>query len=363
MKFSSWLFPGVTCAVLLSAQLCGAETRVIEASLNGAIVGVNLSSSDVGTEEVIVHGISKGRDALAGSLNIQAPEGATARLELRPLSGTIAPDATAATGWISVPVRIAGGREREVLQFGSPTTGAVTMSALTGLCASIPTSYWNELRNYYALGCPNDPQPPTLERLCAWVLSEGERDVSATPTPTPSLPGNTGGNEPDPVGGATVSGSFILMKDSCNRRAKRYLVRLVIDLRGVAASAFESGFSISASVNLQRYRGRKAATIKPESEGKFAPRPLLLMHTLGSYSYFGGGESIDLVRWRRGRISSVKSIRIEDYVYYNGMILTRSVIDRELTGGKGSFVISNGTSAYGLCLRLQRRRSYAGSYR
>ena len=155
----------------------------------------------------------------------------------------------------------------------------------------------------------------------------------------------------------------MLLKDICNNGVKRYLVRLVMDLSGIDAATRAAGFDISVQYATQQFKGRRAASIKPTSEGKYAPQPLLLMQSIAGFgAFFGAGESIELVKFKKGKVRSRAKIDIEDYVPYRDLFLTRSLIGRQLRGGKGMFILSNGNSAYGLCLPLSRRRSYAGNY-
>lgn len=189
--------------------------------------------------------------------------------------------------------------------------------------------------------------------------------------------GQTGGGTGRPVdggitgtGGGTgsftptnlASGFALLRKDTCaTKKTSSYIVRFDISLARVSAKDRQNGFKIELTASPVRHLGSKASTVKPTSEGKFAPRPLFLLNTTGGFGY--GSEEMNVVRWsnRRPRVSNV---RIEDYVPYRGLYLARAVADRHLRGGGWATVeLLGNSSAYSVCFRMARTRQRVNGYR
>lgn len=177
----------------------------------------------------------------------------------------------------------------------------------------------------------------------------------------PSSPGNPGGSTPTPSEPGELAGRGLVSKDSCDRTITRYQVDFVVDLSGIDRAAAGSSFTISGSIDA-RTNQASPASIKPVSDGKFAPKPLVLIQGVG-YSYYNSGETLRLVKWSKGRPGKGKTLKIEDRVYYRGQSLARSVANGILTGGKGTFEISNGDKVGTACFSLVRARQRVNGYK
>ncbi len=149
----------------------------------------------------------------------------------------------------------------------------------------------------------------------------------------------------------------LLHKNACRPKATRYLLRVVVDLSELLPEQ-RAGAAISVQANEYQFTGDKAASIKPVSDGRFAPQPLLLMSFLGTFC----GQRINLVRWGNDRPKIAATIRVEDLIPYKGRILTRSPIGRFLRGGNATFELQNVRSSYGVCFRLERKRQKVNGY-
>jgi len=337
-----------------------AESFVVKLPSGNAPLELSISAEQSTVTEVIAYEFSNDNDPLTGVLTVNGPAGLSARLEMQGITKSAGAEAAAlATGWSPVDLSV-NGKTRKVLNISASPAFVQSGIGFPGgdPCDLLSNGQYDEIRQVHRQRCPNDPVL-TRPQLCAYILGGGTCLFSANPTPTPTGGTGTGG------GGASGSNAatFVLLKDICNNGVKRYLVRLVMDLSAVDAATRAAGFDISVQYATQQYKGRRAASIKPTSEGKFAPQPLLLMQSISGFgAFFGSGESIELVKFKKGKVRSRAEIDIEDYVPYRDLFLTRSLIGRQLRGGKGMFVLSNGSSAYGLCLPLSRRRSYAGNY-
>ena len=106
------------------------------------------------------------------------------------------------------------------------------------------------------------------------------------------------------------------------------------------------------------FNGDMAASIKPTSDGKFAPQPILLMSFLGSFC----GQHLEISKWSSGKITSKSSTESKDLIPYNGHLLTRTPLGRFLSGGKGTFELFNGRSSYSVCFELKRKRQKVNGY-
>lgn len=158
----------------------------------------------------------------------------------------------------------------------------------------------------------------------------------------------------------TLQASGLIRKDTCNKKSLSYAVTIVVDLSAVDRSAYPDGITVQAAALASRFHGSKQASLKELGDGKF-PEPLLLMSSLGGYA----GEAITMSQWRNERLIKVTSVKIEDYVYHKGRVLTRSRLGkliRSKRGAKVTFEIFNSSAAYGVCFQLVARRQKANGY-
>jgi hypothetical protein len=173
-----------------------------------------------------------------------------------------------------------------------------------------------------------------------------------------SYPGGSSG-----TGSGSYSGnsaSIMIRKDTCGAKSSaNYFVRVDLNLAGVDPQIRANGFEIQAAVLAQGYKGSRAASLKPESDGKFAPRPLLLLSTTGGY--LGGNESAAVVRWSRGKVKSVQHLRVEDYVGWQGKVLAR-IVAPPLNGGKAVVELSSKSAMYSVCFQMVRKRQRYNGY-
>ena len=360
---------GVLAAIFVSCVPgVHAEQLVVELKNGADPTEITVDASQSAVDQIIAYDFSNGNDPLNGVVSIQGPAGMSAKLEMRAVTKTAGAEvATADSGWGAVDL-VVNGKTRKALNISAPpvssfgvSTGAQRDFELPGigdLCAQLSARQYDEIAQQHRQLCPND-QPLDRPGLCQFLLRGGACLFQTIPTPSPTGEPGTGGEGPTGANAAT----FTLLKDVCNKKVKRYAVRLVMNLANVDPATRAAGFTVSIQFAARLYQGKRAASIKPTSEGKFAPQPLLLMQSISGYgAFFGSPEEITLVRFRGGKVRSQTSIDVEDYVPYRDLFLTRSLIGKQLRGGKGVFVLSNGSASYGLCLPLARRRSYAGDY-
>lgn len=151
--------------------------------------------------------------------------------------------------------------------------------------------------------------------------------------------------------------SALLQKNACAGSKTRYLIAIDIDLSRVS-KIDSSSVQVSLQANEYFFSGEKAASIKPKSDGKFAPKPILLMSFLGSLC----GQKLAVTRWQQNKPRSFSSIKLGDLVPYKGRILTRTPVGHVLKGGQGSFELYSTRAAYGVCFDLVPKRQRANGY-
>lgn len=153
-----------------------------------------------------------------------------------------------------------------------------------------------------------------------------------------------------------VSGPGIYLttffKDACvknDARKLNYIARFRIKVKKAA--------TLTVGVTEETYEGKKGATIKPISEGKFAPNPLLLMEMTRQC-----GVSITESVWKNGR-PKLTSLKPEDLIRYSKRIFVRVNMGGKLQGGgKASYDLSDTDTAYGVCFSRQAVRQYVNDY-
>jgi hypothetical protein len=151
---------------------------------------------------------------------------------------------------------------------------------------------------------------------------------------------------------ASAAATTFLSKDACDKRTKQYTVKISVKI----PSSLTGVAKITLSANERFYSGAKASSIKPISDGRFAPRPLVLMSSLG------GSEKIELVKWSGKKIQSRKPLKSAKYTAYRSFFLLSALLDNVLRGGYGTFEISNSSNQYGVCFQLKRVRQRANGY-
>lgn len=192
------------------------------------------------------------------------------------------------------------------------------------------------VENYFGGAEPCDP-----EDLECIELTEGEAQAARLSTPRLSSLNRLG----------------VLRKDACVPKKTKYLVVFSVDLTQVDTKLFPSA-TISLQAIEYRYSGEKASSIKPVSDGKYAPQPLALMTFLGTMC----GQELQIVKWSKRKPRAIQPVLVGDLIPYRGRILNRSPLGGLLTGGKGSFDLSSPTSGYGVCFDLVPRRQRVHGY-
>lgn len=147
--------------------------------------------------------------------------------------------------------------------------------------------------------------------------------------------------------------SVRLTKDACAARSTNYLLKIIIQIPKNSIPA-----KVSISGIESEFTGDRAASIKPLSDGRFAPQPLLLMSFLGNVC----GQRIEIVKWSKGIKRSSSIVMAQDLIPYRGRVLTRTPIGRFMSGGKATFELFNGLTNYSVCFTLTKKRQKVNGY-
>ena len=223
------------------------------------------------------------------------------------------------------------------------------MNAIAEALAGIYGGSWSRgqvcgyLMKYYFGGAEdcnaNDP------------VCEGLKNSGALPTPSPATLGASVSKN------AYISRYGLARKNTCAPKQTRYLLRFKVDLSKLDPEKVPD-VTLMIQAMQYRYGGEMAATLKPVSDGMYAPQPILLMAFLGSFC----GQRLNVIKWASGRPSTEMPVKIGDLIQLYGHFFIRSPIGGALQGGKGTFELHNGRSAYGVCFNLVKERQSANGY-
>ncbi len=311
-------------------------------------------ATDSAINTVELYFYSKGNSTSPIQLSVQGPALATVQLQNSILGAGLAAQAQ---DFIPMPLKTSGAKKTKTTFTlkaepiaPEPTGGGGTPTGGTGICSFLPASQIKALLDFYRLLLGRNV---TKEEIC-----NGTNPFDPNLDPINNTPNNNT-SEPPP---ATIDGALelsgLFYKDACKPDRTRYLSKIVIDLSKVDPALRQSELALRASVRITPYKGKQAASIKPVSDGKFAPAPLLLMSSLGGF--FPGSEKIHQVTWKRKGFK-IKELKVYDYVFYRGLILTRTPMSG-LKGGKATFALTNDYSSYSVCFALKKKRQKVNGY-
>lgn len=325
------------CLTAFRADVAWGEPNVIAAGGNPRRASVMIDSSTDLQKPIYFYYVSQGNETKPVEVTLAGPGGATAIVEIAKIKGD--------------PQQLAVSLPRKYrMQLGNPLR-----------IAPSPTASFAEGMGSFPGGCTEEQYNLYLELIDATPELAGI-------TPEQFCAGFGGGGNPpggDNGGGGTgqvgneVTQIGLLRKNACaGAKRSRYLVRMKVDLSAVDPATLQGGVELRGSFKERNYNGSRAASIKPRSDGRFAPAPLLLMSSVSSY-----GERLSVMRWKNNRPRKATPVRIEDYVYYRGLVLTRSVVTSLLNGkGKATFELTNGDRAYAVCFSMRRERQNRNGY-
>jgi hypothetical protein len=211
--------------------------------------------------------------------------------------------------------------------------------------------------------------PYTRNQLCSlYGFAPGTAYVPDSNTPVnggvPTFPGTDGDdgtyNPYVPGYQTTITTNILVHKDTCGVPSSgTYLVKIEFSFAGIPAEQRAQADELLVSALPIPYGGSKASSIKPKSDGKFAPRALFLMASTGGY--FGGSERLNIVRWSRG-VPSFRTQKVEDIVYWRGHQLARALAEPHLRGGRAVVQIQSKVGTYSVCFNMIKSRQKFNGY-
>lgn len=321
--------------ILLSSPLQAQVVHEIQG--NGSDFTVALGESNLANNNLQFYFISRGNISSSVYFEINGPAGTKATVDSALLRLTVPKTLENKKLWY--PVKLT----KRLQIAGSERFGRVlSRSSVAQRCPWLTDEVYNQVSALYlAMGLSF-----SKEEIC---------DMYSSIEVDPDENDNENNNQTYQTPSSTVYSYGLLLKNSCTGgRKARYLVRINVDLSAVNPDSLRAGSQLIVSARQLPYRGSTATLLKPVSEGRFSPSPIVLMASVGSYG--AHDEKMTLWRWKRNRMAQFKKLRKGGYVYYRGDSYVNSVVSNALVGGKGTFVLSNGTSAYSVCLNLVKRR-------
>lgn len=348
------IFAAAAFLVLLSSATGHAQSvregdalvQPIESSGSFEAIFVN----DPAIKRVIFETRVKGSVSQSLSVEANGPVGLTGKIEIR--SGS-KKGKLGAPYFAQFPLR--RGKFTDTLK--DTTTGASTPSSLR-VAASNPAgpAEMERIKNQTGL------TESVIKILLNWmtpdeIIAKYQKAPDAPGEIPGQTPGSTPGSQPQP---GRISGASVLRKNACAKGVDTHVVRFIVDLKGIDQAHYAAGFTVTGKVYVGKGEA-VAASIKPVSDGKFAPRPLLLVESMG-YSFYGSGETLTLIPWKGNKPGKAKAMKIQDYVTYHGYRLARVVADGILKGGNATFEVSNGSEIGSVCVKLVRARQRINGY-
>lgn len=355
LRYLSGLIISFSCVFLCGVPIAQAQEASNRITLRGKTTSYTVPPSESIVE---FYAISKGNDSIPFAASIVAPEGARVSVTASTLKGGVARALGSEKRFWTIPTANYGqGRRDSWVIRSSSSSRARSFQVRQDSCGGLSDAQLKLLIE-------------SLEQFLRRPVSQAEACgyVSGETNETPSSPSGIGGDTTtfpstpavfEPTGDQGVLRvSGILEKDACRSvKRSKYLLVFSIDLSQVERTEGEP-LTIEIAAQQYRYRGRKSASIKPISDGKFAPKPLVLMQSTGYRP-----EQVELVKWRRNKPANYSNLPVENYLGYKGLYLARMVADGFLTGGRGTFQIkSPDNSAYGVCFELERKRQRVFGY-
>jgi hypothetical protein len=348
--------------LLLTSLTCfNAHALDIPIAAKGTLVTKTFAANEVKSTVRFTFPVT-GNISEAIDLYAEGPQGASVSVKAYTLGTKSEASALTDTkGWFVLPMTADGITSKNSFSFARQTPAATPVATPPPPTTNLPTLPAGT--NYADCTNLNAEQISSLRMIYQLTLG---LDLTVAQLCGTTTPANGTGTESS-FGNATNIGldnqairvTSILSKDACAKAAKsKYLVAVEYTLSGVSADVVSRGVTLGVTASIRKHEGSKASTIKPVSDGKFAPNPLLLMSTLGS----GAREKVRVLKWSKGKVKSAKELKIHDYIFYRGLMLTRSVVGGVLKGGKGTFEISDGVKAYGVCFALKKSRQRANGY-
>ncbi|MCB0310334.1 MAG: hypothetical protein KDD42_03815 [Bdellovibrionales bacterium] len=333
----------------VQAQTIEQATQYIEIRPDGTAYEAELSPE---TRDVFFYFLSKGNISVPLSFEVDGPDNSVVQVKSTAIKNHLKVENAFPLGrnWWNLKLRQPGSKKerssftiKSTAQALSSQPNFETSAALSNeeICYVFSDREMEEFLEQYSYYVGH---PVTREEFCS----------ENNPDPDPFNPSPT-----DPVSSSGLQATALIHKNSCENSDKaKYLVAIHLDLSKADPASLTQGSKARIQALSTPHRGGMKALLKPESEGRYSPRPIILMQSLSSF--FGSGEQVSRVKWRRKKPTKAKKQGPQTSLYYSGTPYSLTLATG-LTGGKAVYEIYNGSSAYSVCFKLLRvRQEYNG---
>jgi len=349
--------------ILLSSPLYAQERQV---KLRGGSSSFNLGSFRAG-DEVTVFGTSKGNSSAPVRISVYGPKGFKVKAEAAKMVGSLKATLKKQKSFYQIKLRSDKELEREQQTCADFSQGEVLSEEEPEFDPNSIVSTTDPICDEYSAADISALAEALTEtyggswdagRVCGYLVSiyrggAGEGPPPPFPAATPPPLPVSRVSKKAPSSFVTEDFAAFLEKDSCSSENDTYIFRVKIK---IPANVPSSGYLRVRLFETKHYGG-KEATIKPVSDGKFAPQPLLLMNYLGFC-----GQKIRITKWSQNKPFSSADTEVSDLIHYRDLILTRTPIGRYLIGGEATISLFDSNSGYGACFELQRKRQRVNGY-
>lgn len=335
---------------------------------SGKKASINLTAADKGLKKIIFYAPSKGNSTGRFEFLVESNAPVTAKAySLVTRSKDVTATGLQSSGWSTLSFQHNGKTRRSVSLFSTAGAGVVSPRKSGSdkpdpNCGCMTESSIEQMLAY-GMGM-------TRQQLCG-MLGKMPRcpDVSEDNGSSQENPEDNDGIGDDSTGSGSrgsiqwAEGAGIIQKNTCSKKYS-YFAKIEADLSKVPESAFDEGIAVGISLTFKNFDGTQAATMKPASDGKWAPRPILLISQINH----GFPEQVRLVYWKGAKIRNQKTLTVGEPKFISSMgryyYMHLRVMSGFLSGGQAPIevVAPSGALAYSHCFTLRATRQNRGGY-
>ena len=347
------------CSVM-TARSALAETIYVTGNPKGREVTVTLDPSMAG-KTIGVYAAAQSPQHQIVDLEVSGSGGEKISVETYVAVGKQSAEAAAAD--TTVPALIyqngAGFKQISILKPGESSSSSAGSSSSTGdtgvqdpKCGCLTPNKIDEYLALYQRGFPGT----TREQFCALLPQRESCENTGIPD------SSEGSSSSSSVSSTlrTVTGSSFLSFNKC-LPAGKHGVLVKIDLTNIEPAQLQGGV-IKVSTSIRDFEGDKRATIKPKSDGRWSPQPLLLAGPTGGYFFNKTVNAIHMVNWKNKRKAKSRQLKVVAFLYYGTGPLLEVAMGSLLSGGKGTFEVVSGSEGYSFCAKFTKQRQYFNGY-
>jgi hypothetical protein len=341
------------------ASYASAESRIVaKFPANSQIATLQVPAQTSSSTKLIFYAVLKGNSTSQIGVEVSGPKGLQASVDAAQIKGSALATLDKGAFWkiYLSSASTTSGRAANTPAHSTAVTRADVVARATGsTCDALPRSVIDSI---LANLTQQSGKTVSYEEFCSAAGGIGPNQSTNEGIEIPSGTSITAPDQPK-IDLAYGSATGFVQKDSCSK-IKDYLVRVTLSATNVPADVLAQGFEVRARFQEVEYTGGKAASLKPVSDGMYAPRPLLLMQSIG------GGQWVNMVSWAKGKPRIITKVAASpSIVYYRGFVLVRIIADKLLAGGRGekvNFELTNGQNVYNICGPRARRRWKVNGY-